>query len=213
MIGYWESRFKNEGAMWKFEPSDSAIQAMKLFQSMGIQNILIPGCGYGRNAKLFIENGFRVTGIEISESAINLAKENGLDCLIHYGSVTSMPFDEEQYDGIFCYALIHLLNKNERKIFLKSCYHQLKLGGIMFFVVASKEMSIFGTGNNLSKNRYQISKGLNVYFYDPESVIQEFSNVGLLEFHLIEEPIKFMDGQEPIKLFCVVCKKQGMNWR
>jgi hypothetical protein len=40
---YWESRFKEEGAMWKFEPSDSAIIALEMFRSDGIDNILIPG--------------------------------------------------------------------------------------------------------------------------------------------------------------------------
>jgi hypothetical protein len=88
MLEYWESRFKDEGAMWKFEPSDSALFAINLFKSNRINNILIPGIGYGRNARLFFENGFQITGIEISQSAIDLAKVNGLDCTIHHGSVT-----------------------------------------------------------------------------------------------------------------------------
>ena len=67
MIEFWESKFKNEGAMWKFEPSDSAMLAMELFKSNKFKSILIPGIGYGRNAKLFCENGFNVTGIEISK--------------------------------------------------------------------------------------------------------------------------------------------------
>ena len=46
--------------------------------------------------------------------------------MIHHGSVVSMPFDNEQYNGIFCYSLIHLLNKTERRAFLKSCFNQLK---------------------------------------------------------------------------------------
>ena len=50
---YWESRFKDEGAMWKFEPSDSALITLDLFKSNRINKVLIPGFGYGRNAKLF----------------------------------------------------------------------------------------------------------------------------------------------------------------
>ncbi|WP_406600937.1 class I SAM-dependent methyltransferase [Mangrovimonas aestuarii] len=33
---------------------------------------------------------------------------------VYCGSVVDMPFDDKPYDGIFCYALIHLLNENER---------------------------------------------------------------------------------------------------
>lgn len=207
MIEYWDSRFKEEGSMWKFEPSDSAIIALDLFKSNGINKILIPGFGYGRNAKLFYDNGVNVTGIEISKSAIDLAKSNGLDCLIHHGSVVLMPFDSEQYNGIFCYALLHLLNKTERRFFLKSCFNQLKSGGLMIFTVVSKQANMFGNGKLLSKDRFQIMKGLNVFFYDSESIKKEFADVGLLEFKDIDEPIKHMIGQEPLKCKFVICRK------
>jgi 2-polyprenyl-3-methyl-5-hydroxy-6-metoxy-1,4-benzoquinol methylase len=71
------------------------------------KEILIPGIGHGRNANIFCENGFNVTGIGISKTAIDLAKnKNGLDIKIHNGYVTQMPLDNKIYDGIFCYALI-----------------------------------------------------------------------------------------------------------
>ena len=189
MREYWEEKFKTEGAMWDFFPSDSAIRSLEIFRSNRLNRILIPGFGYGRNAKLFIENGFDVTGIEISQSAIDLAKANGLNCTIHHGSVISMPFDDKIYDGIFCYALIHFLNKPERQVFLKSCFNQLKNNGLMIFVVASTQMSMYGTGKYLSKDRFEISKGLKVFFYDSKSVLREFSPYGIIDCEKIEEPI------------------------
>jgi ubiquinone/menaquinone biosynthesis C-methylase UbiE len=208
MSEYWESRFKNEGAMWKYEPSDSAILALEIFKSNKINKILIPGFGYGRNARLFCENGLEVTGIEISGSAIALAKESGLDCKIHHGSVISMPFDNDQYDGIFCYALIHVLNKSERRKFLISCFNQLKKSGIMIFIITSKQTGLYRSGKLLSKDRYMISRGLKVFFYDEFSAMKEFSDFGVIECKDIEEPIKFMKGEEPVKLKFVICKKR-----
>src|SRR5664280_7403 len=207
MTEYWESRFRNEGAMWKSEPADSAIFALQLFKSEKINRILIPGFGYGRNAKLFIDNGLRVSGIEISGSAIKLARLSGIECTIHHGSVTSMPFDNEEYEGVYCYAMIHLLNKPERKKFLASCYNQLIKNGLMLCAVASKENSLFGTGRYLSKDRYEIAKGLSVYFYDSISVLDEFSDFRKVEFKDIEEPVKFIEGAAPVKLKLVICRK------
>lgn len=204
---YWESRFKSEGVMWKFEPADSALIVLKIFHDAGLHRILIPGMGYGRNARIFHDNGFDVTGIEISASAIQLARESGLPFKMYCGSVTQMPFDNDLYDGIFCYALIHLLSKTERKNFLKNCYNQLKSGGIMIFTVASTDMSLFGSGEQLSKNRFRISKGLEVYFYDNIAVEREFSGVGLTEYRDIAEPVKFMENQEPILMKLVICHK------
>ncbi len=211
MSEYWESKFKEEGAMWKFEPSDSAIVAAELFKTEKINHVLIPGVGYGRNAGLFYEHGFQLTGIEISKSAIGIARANGLDFKIHHGSVLSMPFDNKQFDGIYCYALIHLLNKNERKRFLTSCYNQLKEGGLMIFVVATKQMGMYGTGKYLSKDRYRISKGLNVFFYDDASVSKEFAEFGLITQYFVFEPVKFSAGYDPMPLKFVLCKKEHKN--
>lgn len=208
MTEYWESRFNNEGEMWGFEPSDSSITAARIFRSERLKNILVPGFGYGRNAKYFLENNFNVTGIEISESAIRLARDKGLNCIIHHGSVTSMPYDEEQFDAVFCYAMIHLLNKYERRTFLKACYSQLNKNGMMIFVVSSTDMDIYRRGRYLSKNRYEISGGLKVFFYDSESVLKEFSAFGMTECRDIEEPVKFMKNQDPLKLKFVICRKQ-----
>lgn len=204
---FWELLFSNEGALWKFEPSDSAFMALELFKSKNVTELLIPGIGYGRNAKLFCDHGIKVTGIEISGSAIEIAKKSGLNCKIHHGSVTAMPFDAKKYDAIYCYALIHLLNRHERRVFLRSCYNQLKHGGLMIFTVASVKMESYGEGKYISHNRYLLNNGLKVYFYDEGSVHTEFSDFGLVSFNCLEEPVKFMDGQNPLQMFYIVCEK------
>jgi cyclopropane fatty-acyl-phospholipid synthase-like methyltransferase len=207
MTDYWESRFKSEGAMWGFEPAESASLAIDIFKNNGVRSILIPGMGYGRNAELFINNEFDVTGIEISGSAIQIAKRSGLNCKIHHGSVTAMPFDDRLYDGVFCYALIHLLNRPERKQFLVDCYKQLNYNGLMIFVVASTQNQMYGKGKLISKDRFEVSKGLKVFFYNNDSIKKEFSRYGMFDDRLIEEPVRFMEGEEPIKLRLIICRK------
>jgi len=196
--------------MWQFEPSDSAIIARDLFVRNGLKKVLIPGVGYGRNAKIFAESGLEVTGIEISETAIQMARENGLEFPVFQGSVTEMPFDSEVYDGIFCYALIHLLNQNDRRQFIKSCYNQLQPGGIMVFSMVSKNyQKLFNKGKLVSKDRYWMEKGLTVFFYDEDSVQKEFEAFGLVECREIDEPVKHMENEEPMKFWLVVCRKKG----
>jgi hypothetical protein len=205
---FWEAKFKEIGTMWKFEPSNSALMAIDFFKAKKINNILIPGVGYGRNAKLFCDDGFKVTGIEISQTAISLARENGMDFKIHHGSVLSMPLDNTIYEGIFCYAMLHLLNKKERLTFLKSCYSQLQRKGIMIFIVVSTKANIYGKGRRLSKDRFVMAKGLNVFFYDAASIVREFSDFGLAEYKDIVEPIKYTEGEEPLNCIYVMCEKK-----
>lgn len=210
MKEYWESSFKEMQTTWGFEPSDSAIISKDFLLDNKAKEILIPGIGYGRNARIFCDNGFNVTGIEISKTAIDLARSYiGPDFKIHHGSVTEMPFDNNIYDAIFCYALIHLLNFKERKKFIKDCFNQLKPNGYMIFTVVSKKASMYGNAKRLSKDRFEIMKGLSVFFYDSDSVKREFEKYGLLEITEIDEPIKHMENEPPLKCLLIKCQKRN----
>jgi SAM-dependent methyltransferase len=203
----WESSFSEHQMMWGSEPSDSAILTKDLFLEKKVKDILIPGIGYGRNAKVFIDNGIKVTGIEISRTAIDLARQNGLNISIFNGSVIDMPFDDKIYDGIFCYALIHLLNDRERGKFIKDCYDQLKPGGYMIFTAISKHNPMFGKGRQLGKDYFEIMEGVKMFFYDSDSIQHEFGKYGLIEFSEIDEPHKNKENEPPFKFITVKCQK------
>ncbi len=208
MKEFWETIFINEKTTWGFEPSDSALLAKGFFLEHNIKKILIPGAGYGRNAIPFLQAGFDVTGIEIAKAAIELASKNNIHFPIYHGSVLHMPFDNHIFDGIFCYALVHLLNRNERKFFLKACYNQLTTNGYMIFTVVSRKAGMYGTGKLLSKDRYKILNGLKVFFYDDDSIYKEFKEFGLLHYKKIDEPIKHMQNIPPLKCYLITCKKE-----
>ena len=209
MSDFWEEMFRKIGAAWSFEPTDSALQVSELFASKNFGKILIPGVGFGRNARPFIEKGMNVTGIEIAETAIRLARENGMNFPIHHGSVSQMPFDNTFYDGIYCYALIHLLNRNERRQFLKNCSDQLHEGGLMVFITVSKGYTkLYENGKPVSKDRFRIQNGLDVFFYDSGSIEREFGKFGLMEYREIEESVKHLPNEEPMRFWMVVCRKK-----
>lgn len=125
-----------------------------------------------------------------------------MDMTIYHGSVINMPFDNKQYNGIFCYALIHLLDSNERQNLILDCYNQLTSGGYMVFAVITKKATTYGKGELISKDRYEIYKGAKIYFYDRESIQAEFGKVGLLEITEIMENQPF---------FLIKCKKKDNN--
>jgi len=197
---FWESVFAEKKDIWGFEPSASTLLVRDLFLENAVKNILIPGFGYGRNAQVFRANGMAVTGIEISGSAIEIARKHyGNNMTIYQGSVTDMPFDEQKYDGIFCYALIHLLNSDERAKLISDCYDQLKEAGYMIFTVITKQASTYGQGREIDKDRYEQFGGINMFFYDEESIRAEFGSFGLLEITEVMETYPF---------FLIKCKKQ-----
>ncbi len=210
MTNFWETSFKDKQEMWGWEPADSVIRTLKLFKNNEIKNILIPGFGYGRNAKYFIDNGFNVTGIEISETAIDIANKHFNECVkIYQGSVSAMPFDKEMYDGIYCYSLIHLLNDKDRIKLIEDCYNQLKPNGYMVFVTISKNDFRFGQGTEISKDTFEPWKGLTLFFYDSGSIKRDFDNFGLVETEEINEPEIDVEGKPKQKFWYIICKKEN----
>lgn len=199
MKEFWEESFTNKKEMWGFEPAKSAVLVKDFFVEKGLKNILIPGVGYGRNAQIFRDNGMVVTGIEISKTAIELARKHyGTEMIIYHGSVNNMPYDKKQYNGIFCYALIHLLDSKERTKFIEICYNQLEENGYMVFTTVMKKASLYGQGNLVSKDCYEVFPRVNMFFYDLETINKEFSNAGLIEITEIDDVYPF---------YLIKCKK------
>jgi SAM-dependent methyltransferase len=213
-VEFWELSFREKQAMWGFEAADSAYMALDLFCKNGLKKILIPGFGYGRNAKLFLDNGMDVAGIEISETAIELAKKHfGETVKVYHGSVNDMPFDDELYDGIFCYALIHLLNIRERKKLIADCFRQLKHYVYIVFSTISKEDALYGKGKQLSKDRFERIKGAKLFFYDEDSIKREFDGYGLTDIQNIDEPVKHAESYPPMKFTVILCKKNQIRYQ
>lgn len=199
MTEFWEEAFKGKQEIWGFEPAKSTILINDFFIEQNVKNVLIPGIGYGRNAQLFRDNGMTVTGIEISKTAIDLAQKHfGKDLIIYHGSVTEMPFDKNLYDGIYCYALIHFLDKEERGKFIQDCYNQLTENGFMVFATVAKEAQIYGQGSYIDKDRFEIFGGLKMFFYDRETIQEEFGKAGLFEI---------IDVTDVYPFYLIKCKK------
>lgn len=210
MAEFWESSFRDKQTMWGFEPADSAVQTAEFFEQQGLKKILIPGFGYGRNAKIFAERDFDVTGIEISAIAIELARKHyGDQVKVHHGSVNDMPFDDHVYDGIFCYALIHLLNQEDRIKLIEDCYKQLWPDGYMVFVALSKNTATYGEGIEISPDRFESRHGVKLFYYDHESVDREFEQYGLIEAKEINEPAN-TESRPSQKFWQITCRKKQL---
>ena len=205
MTEFWENAFTKMQLGWGLEPTASALLACDFFARMGVKDVLIPGIGYGRNARPFLSRGMSVTGIEISETAIALARERlGLEIPIFHGSVTDMPFDQQQYDGIFCHGLIYLLDPNGREKLLRDCYRQLTPGGHMIFTLISKKAPMYGQGPRLGEDWYERLPNLPMYFYDADSVKRELGPHGLVEH---SEIVEQSGSDVPLPFIYVVCRK------
>lgn len=102
-----------------------------------------------------------------------------------------MPFDDKFYDGIFCYGLIYLLDKDERKKLIQDCFNQLTENGFMVFTAITKDAQTYGLGTQISKDRFEMFGGVKIFFYDRETIEEEFAIAGLFEVTEVTENYPF----------------------
>lgn len=188
MNTFWEERYRDEGRIWGDTPSSTAAYAIELFKKAGVRDVLVPGSGYGRNTEAFARAGFLVTGIEISTTAVTLARQNSPKVRYHHGSVLDMPFDDSMYDGIYCFNVLHLFRKNDRAAFLQRCREQLKHGGVMFFVVFSDREPSYRTGMIVEENTFESKPGREIHYYSKEDLVSEFRGLEILGTGMSEDP-------------------------
>lgn len=184
---YWDRRFLDGGTIWGDTPSKTANHALELFTRYKLKKILVPGAGYGRNTKLFTDANLEVTGIEISESALNIAKSFNPKTQFFQGSVLDMPFDDEKYDGIYSCNVLHLFLKDDRISFLRKCFKQLRTKGFVYFVVFSDKERSFGKGKRIEENTYESKPWRPTHYFTEIDLKEHFKEYLVIETGIIED--------------------------
>lgn len=95
------------------------------------------GCGAGPNLIWLAERGIAAYGVDISPTALDLAKRHfetrGLrDRLgaLEHGSATALPFPDASFDGVLESCVFQHLTKDERKAAFAEVARVLKPGGV-----------------------------------------------------------------------------------
>jgi len=103
-------------------------------------HVLDAGCGSGRRvARVLADNGFQITGIDISQKMIDLAKHHVPEATFEVGDMTALEFEDESFDGIVStYAVFHVPRTKHFSLF-QDFHRILKKGGALLFSVGSKE--------------------------------------------------------------------------
>lgn len=95
-------------------------------------HVLDVGCGAGiPTAKFLINRGIKVTGIDLSDKMLSLARLNVPSAEFIKMDMNELKFEENTYDGIISvYTLFHVPRNNHIQIF-KKFFEILKPGGIL----------------------------------------------------------------------------------
>jgi hypothetical protein len=185
---YWEGRYTVEGKIWGDSPSRSAQEAKMMFLYNNVKTVLVPGSGYGRNTKVFSTAGLDVTGVEISVTAFHIARRFDPQSNFYLGNVLNMSFENNKYDAVYAYNVLHLFRQAERDIFIQQCIGKLNDEALVYFTVFSTDEADFGKGQETEPNTLESKPGRPVHYFAEDDLKNHLKDFNIIETGIINEP-------------------------
>jgi SAM-dependent methyltransferase len=115
---------------------------LRLVDFNGYRNraVLEVGCGAGVDLARFARGGARVTGIDLAQSAIELARANfsqqGLSGDLRVANGEALPFPDESFDLVYAHGVVQYTSDPRRLVM--ECWRVLKPGGRAIFQVYNR---------------------------------------------------------------------------
>jgi len=142
------------------------------------RKIIDIGCGYGRNLKYFLKNGFEVYGVDKSTDAIEAVKELSQQLSPHHSSnhfsvglAEDIPFDTSMFDLAISSAVFHFANDHVHfNAMIQSAWRVIKPGGYLFSRLAS-DIGIEEGIINLGNGRYLLPDGSERYLVNEQILL------------------------------------------
>ena len=138
-------------------------------------SVLDAGCGAGLPIAHRLSQKFQVTGVDFSETQIDLARQNVPNAEFICQDLTTVDFPEASFDAICSYYAIIHVPREEHQALLQKFYKFLKPGGVALLCLGANSID-----NDIDPNFY----GERMYWshFGTDTYLQMLKDCG---FHLI----------------------------
>lgn len=127
-------------------------------------HILDIGCGYGKDVKIFTDLGYQVTGIDISEKLLAIARKTSPESQFIQTNFNNLTFVDQIFDGLWASAsLLHAETKSQVPEILTEWNRVFRTGGSAYIVVKQGEGE-----EDMKDQRYQGVVKHYCYFQEDE---------------------------------------------
>jgi len=143
------------------KPVPFVIKVLPTFKRHKIKNVLDLGCGAGRHCIYLAKNGFDVVGVDVSQSALKMAKawvrkERLTNVAFMRGTMTNIPLRNNHFDAVVSISVIHHGIKKDIEKTIDEIHRILKKNSIFFTNLASVKDPRCGTGQKIEKGTFKI---------------------------------------------------------
>jgi cyclopropane fatty-acyl-phospholipid synthase-like methyltransferase len=192
----WDAEYNKYRQIWGERPSELALEASKrLIRHKGRPlRVLDIGCGYGRDSICVAKSlGFRVLGIDISEKAIEMAKENALKAQATKAEFRLMDFRtlHSYFDAVLVSNLYHLLPPEGRRDLAEHVSRLLGPDGVLYMnAISVNDKEHYGVGTPVQGEENTWVDSKYIHLSKADELRHDFSALNIKELyeHDYEEP-------------------------
>lgn len=98
-------------------------------------SVLDVGCAGGFKARYFVDRGFAVTGVDISENLLDIARREVPEAQFMLADMRDLSEVEGEFDGVFAQASLLHIPKAEVPAVLRGMYQKVKPGRLLYIAV------------------------------------------------------------------------------
>lgn len=103
-----------------------------------VRRVLDLGCGHGRHVVMLAEQGYEVSGIDISDVAIGVARDwvaqMGLRADLRTGTATTLPYGEGVFDLVISHGVLDHIYYEESQQAVREIHRVLKPMGCCMWI-------------------------------------------------------------------------------
>jgi len=137
------------------------VEALPTFKNQGIEFVLDLGCGAGRHSVYLARNGFDVVGVDVSKSALRIAKEwareeNLGKVRLVQAAMTHVPFKDNQFDAVISVSVVHHAVSRDIEETVDEIHRILKRNGTFLANLASVKDPRYGKGEMVEANTFKM---------------------------------------------------------
>jgi ubiquinone/menaquinone biosynthesis C-methylase UbiE len=191
----WNDLYRSQSRPWK-----GVVTTKTSFPFLKGDKILDIGCGNGKTSLALMEEGYDVTGVDISEAAVEA-------CIRLYGnrmrvicaSVSSVPLNDREMDGAVMIHILEHLDNDELKASIKELHRVLRSNAKIFVRVFHKDDMRSDKGERIDENTVVRGNGIRYRYFDEDDLKNIFSGFHEISMISVNEITKFNENRSRIE--------------
>jgi tellurite methyltransferase len=158
-IEAWDERWATpEGRADWLAPHPAVAALVPVLKARGAHHVLDLGCGVGRHALLFAEQGFAVEATDGAAAGLDFAcreaAARGLRLSLRQADADALPFADESFDYVLSWNVIFHGTMGDVGRRLAEIWRVLKPGGLYQGTMLSKRDAQFGRGQAVAPDTF-----------------------------------------------------------